>query len=105
LCTGGGLSIPSSAVGGDFPARQRPRTEKKEDILTLRTFFSAILLVIKTREKKNLLFNPFRLLAAQKNFVTFVVLVVTDAAETSDGDEADVEFIGAAWFTCFSEIE
>jgi hypothetical protein len=62
----------------------------------LRTFFSAILLVIKTREKKNLHFNPFRLLAAQKNFVTFVLLVVTNAAETSDSHEADVEFFGAA---------
>jgi len=41
----------------------------------------------------------------QKNFVTFVLLVVTNAGKTSDGDEADVEFIGLAWFTYFSEIE
>jgi hypothetical protein len=42
------------------------------------------------------------LVGGAKNFVTFVFLTVTIAAETSDGDEADVEFIGAAWFTCIS---
>jgi len=55
-----------SAVGGDFPGTPATTNGKKEDILTLRTFFSAILFVIKTREKKNLPFNPFRLLAAKK---------------------------------------
>ena len=37
--------------------------------------------------------------------MTFVPFGVINGAETSDGDEADVEFIGAAWFTCFNEIE
>jgi hypothetical protein len=100
------LSIPSSAVGGDFPGTQPPRPEeRKRGHSNIANVFLGHPLGHQDKRKKNLLFNPFRLLTAKKNFVTFVVLVVTNAAETSDSHEADVEFFGAAWFTCFSEIE